>query len=1058
MKNSFKGYDAGMEREILAQTAYHHEDPKALTSQAQNEYARRDRNMAIDGGSGPEQNTGINPPDQQLGGPPPNPNQGGGGGDGGGQSPPGAPGSPENPQSPQPSEFDINKAGNGTNLHKYVDSINEQLRRNSEVEQNKLGLESFSSQELAQIKKLIIDAYTKDYDSNQYAGQNLKAAQDYVDQIDRIIQEQERAAIKKHNDEISAQREAQGNIYLTPEDVRDLKEKPKEWLNQKFNAIYEDSVSGQPSALIGLYQNQLGYIDQYVDGGREFAIKMRQEFHNRINLLVMRLQIEGKNMDQVKQAAAQLQTRGFLSPMGYEDGRVGALFARMQDKLDDTRLADGGSEKHVTPEFVAKFQDELIEEQIKLARNRTGLWAPKEGETVDEQKIKTDITRSVRTAYDAFVVSTRQALIVSRGRHLSGADAFFSDPIGAFANVYNIEDLATGKFGIFNADQIEFLEEIKLELARDNLAARGLDPKDMDKEEMLTLGTSLFKDMYAVPDFFSSGWRMKGITGQLYKLTEHKQKMQGIKYDEEVKRLTADKHQDYEKKAKEILEKKGDLTPESLEKKILELYKTDRINAESENFALFIRLRQASLTPAANPQREVDMEAAWQKIRDFRAEEIIRLYRDRSPESLEGLAEEFIHNGSVTKADLTNNKGKYQPEKVYDVFKAKYGAIMRSMRDEKMKVVDDKGNIMDFRQLNFGNLTDADSKYVKNQVDKALGPGEGEIFLSLYKTMQDYVDNNSLIYGLIGKSKETIQHAKNSLAAANAQFAGFSDTPEGREAKRKAMSNWQKQYARGYEEFVKTNPRERAIRKKYNEFDGIYTRVLMVDDALLSALEVPPEGSNLTSLSKVYSTDFGGDALVRNMNDTGNADKAGQALRDFIIAEKPEEKAKKAEEFSGSVAAYNGTLPKAQTLRFTLGTYEQLAVSPLFMDVLGFRKLPFRIPTTRLEEIFGPQAMPKSTDERRIVLDHLKSAITANMAELTEDQKHLPIEEQERIIEENKAIAQRWYFDLEKKLKVKKGDIVELKLLQVLLFFLLATGGEAIKMPTDIFQQVASGK
>lgn len=1004
MKNSFKGYDAGMEREILAQTAYHHEDQDALTSQAQNEYARRDRNMVDGGPMNSEQNPGFNPL-EQPGGSSPNPNQGGGGGDGGGQRPPGAPGTPDNPPPNNPNNGDSRIIKDPLAL--LENSFSPGSEGANIVQQLKEASKAFQDNPVNLYQML--DGYKNGVIQNAASpGSNLSTED--AAKIMKTID----AWKKKIEAEVQGQRGGRNteggrprgvNLYITDEDAAQLNADPEGWLNSKLDIIYQDSRS-TPSALIGVVQNQMAYIDTAIDN-LDLAIRIREEFKNRIGLLGMRLQIEGKNMEQVKGAAQQLLTRGLLSPMGYEQGKVGALFARMQDKLDDKRLADGGSEKHVRPEFVAQFQEDLIEEQLQLAKNGAGLWAAKGEESFNEEKARKDITRAVRTAYDAFVSSTRQALIVSRGRHLSGADAFFSDPIGAFANVYNIEDLATGKFGIFNADQVEFLEEIKLELARDNLAARGLDPKSLDREEMLDLGTSLFKDMYAVPDFFSSGWRMKGIVGQIGELAKKKY---------------------------------GDAGAE-----------------KAKDFALFIRLRQAALTsPPTNPQREVDMEAAWQKIRDFRAEEIIRLYRDRSPEDLHGLAQQFRDKGLSSFEDKTITDDK----SAYDVFKAKYGAIMRSMRDEKMKVVDDKGNILDFRQLNFGNLSSEDKTYVIEQVNKAFPqePEAGKNFLLLYKTMQDYVDSHSLIYGLIGKSKDSIQHARESLAAVNAQFANFPDNPEGREAKRKAMNNWQKQYAKGYEEFVKTNPRERATRKKSNEFDGIYTRVLMVDDALLSALEVPPEGSDLTPLSKIYSTDFGGDALVRNMNDTFNADKAGQALRDFIIAEKPEEKAKKAEEFSGSVAAYNGTLPKAQTLRFTLGTYEQLAVSPLFMDVLGFRKLPFRIPTTRLEEIFGPQAMPKSTDERRIVLDHLKSAITANMAELTEDQKHLPIEEQERIIEENKAVAQRWYFDLEKKLKVKKGDIVQLKLLQVLLFFLLATGGEAIKMPTDIFQQVASGK
>ncbi|HSW70552.1 MAG TPA: hypothetical protein VLH77_01060, partial [Gammaproteobacteria bacterium] len=596
----------------------------------------------------------------------------------------------------------------------------------------------------------------------------------------------------------------------------------------------------------------------------------------RFNLMYMRTQIGLGDIDKIRGTAAQLGVHGLMYGMAMEDGKVGQMFGRMHELLEDERLK-GNDEHHVTPEMVNKLQTAVINEQIELAekglssfgdlsegkarldsaiseykRNNPGATSEQvkagcEAEYEEYGKIReplvNTLTRTVRASYDVFVSSQRQGVLVARGKRLTGGEAYFSDPSSGPLNVYNLEDLAIKKFDMYNAHDQEFIAKIKINMAEGSIkdrrkaagkmtseakaAGRNLTPeeqrqvadanRDLTEHEKEELGTRLFRDIFAMPDFFSSGWRIAGYLNSIDQRCIAHFEGQG---DDEV----------------------------TARRKGLEL---------SKDFALFMRLRapEARKDMTGKEQDDKKKEPILERIAEIRPEEIVRLFRERiqndhSPatESMRTRLASLYAGLSRIDGDVTN----------YDSFKKKYGAIIQNLRQKGFK---------EMRQLRIGqNLTNQERTTVNTWFE----------------------DGNA--------------------------------------------SNKLQEMMRLMTDFSRASVTELAT---HDKFEDIYTRTILTDDALLDQLENSTQKDatgktiedrdgkpiEFTPISKMLSADQKGDPMIRIWNDTAQAINAGKSLIDFIKKESPDEKFKAALEFGEATSQYNGQSSRAKTLRWTSGTY-----------------------------------------------------------------------------------------------------------------------------------------
>ena len=87
-----------------------------------------------------------------------------------------------------------------------------------------------------------------------------------------------------------------------------------------------------------------------------------------------------------------------------------------------------------------------------------------------------------------------------QGKASSWCASIFSDPIGPL-NIYNPEDLLTGKYGFFNVREQKFLKVLKLRMANYYIEEKSKKPmneeekkqKPMNEEEKEEYGTRLMR-------------------------------------------------------------------------------------------------------------------------------------------------------------------------------------------------------------------------------------------------------------------------------------------------------------------------------------------------------------------------------------------------------------------------------------------------------------------------------------------------------------------------------------------------------------------------------------
>ncbi len=821
--------------------------------------------------------------------------------------------------------------------------------------------------------------------------EELRAAFKRVDEMEGVNGVEKAQVLKSIADQESAiekrlshsqDRERRNFFTIQSEDMEQLDIDPQGWLSEKFDLFYDTARRGNEleSPVFETLQRAFGEATRYLEitiGNRADGTKVLTEFSERYNILInslfMRVNVESRSIEQIQGAASRLQSHGMFKALSFEDGFTQAMYFRIADKLEDERLRQGGFEQHLYSETVTRVNEDLIEEQMKMVEAGVYEFKDEKGNLLDLDRARKKVERSIRTAYDILVDSQREIVIASRGEHAPGLLAIYSDPGAAF-NIFNYEEFLTGKFNILNAEDREFLREMKLRMAYERASELGIKyENDLEAERA---GSKLFKDLFAVADFYSSGWRILGIRERHREFFEYKVATKlGIISEGEAYDLIEERLKEFE-----------------LSGRMSDVSRFKETVKEANNFGLFMQLKGATRNPKDKESKLSELEDIWKKIRKFRTEEVIRLFRDKAPsdsdfqellldpsspfveikydgtdkkefeffksyfddENLEKLSSKALSLGREELDSLKRKVKAFKAQNKFDGFKQEYGAIISKMREDALNGKFNEGVP---EQIDFAHLTpmqrSALVKFLRSEE-------EAEKLEKMFSSMQGFVTSEKI----------------------------------------KKLS-WGK------------------------EFDDIYTRTLRVDDISIKDLEEGPEGSGLKMLSSIWSKDRGADALVRNMNDISNAMKAGSALTAFLKSEGIDERVKSAMEFAESASQYLGQGGRAKSVRHTVGTLFEVAKKGFFWDVFGIDK-PFRRATSRLEEIYGPQAASLTRDDLREKLDHIRIKLANSVGELSDEEKLLSDEEQRKLIEERTHNAEKQFRDLESILEVDKNGRLKL--------------------------------
>lgn len=535
-------------------------------------------------------------------------------------------------------------------LLRIVNEINNEAAR--------LGAERhFSSdyldRQIARVQELV--------DQNTFATDpELRQAQDLINTLNQK-RDEAYGALRRLQEE----REGRVNrfgLYLQPEDITLLSEDPKQWLNNQFDVIYQNVQQGQElnSPVFQNIQTVIGEATRYLQyHNREALVDFQEQFNNRLNLIIMRTTISRRGIEQIQGAATALGVHGLLYGCSLENGEASRLFNRMHELLEDKRLESGFERHHLKPELVNNIQDMLISEEMVFRSQGIGKYVG-----MDEETAKAEITRAVRASFDVFVSTQRLGVIAARGGYLSDPESYFSDPASGALNHYNLEDLLLKKFNMLNQESEEFLTRIKLEMVEAYLAEQKQKGNIMNltQDEKLDLGKRLFRDIFAMPDFFSSAWRIKGVKDSI------------------IERFKA------------AFGEAG-ITPQG---------------QTAKDFALFMRLTTAEKNEQRRGEANVETRGeVWEKIAKYRPEEMVRLFRERVQnasdryepasgelkERLNKLFEKDIFRDYQRQGRIDQNGNPRRGIKNYDEFKEEFGALMHFLRERGFNEI---------RQLNIG--------------------------------------------------------------------------------------------------------------------------------------------------------------------------------------------------------------------------------------------------------------------------------------------------------------------------------------------------------------------
>ncbi|HKC14923.1 MAG TPA: hypothetical protein VKC89_03130 [Patescibacteria group bacterium] len=554
--------------------------------------------------------------------------------------------------------------------------------------------------------------------------------------------------------------ESRFGLYLQPEDIEVMRTDGSiRWLDKQFDLLYKSVREGQEltSPVINNLQTVVSEAIRWLQYYKPAELDNFQTlFTQRLKIMTMRTYIGYRAIGEVKNAASQLGAHGLLSGFGMEEGKVTPMFNKLNELLDDERLKTalaGQQFGHVTPEIANELQDKVIQEQIRFAElgigefgdlrqatlNNIPLLPALQGESPQDtrqrtiqqevERVQADMIRSVRIAYDLFVDTQRQAVIVARGRHLYGTENYFSDPASGPLNVYNFEDLLTEKFDLLNRPEYEFLNRMKLDLAEGYIKKKREKNRNFNltKEEKLDLGRRLFRDLFAVPDFFSSGWRVEGIATSI---------------EERFIARFVDSSADEQTRNQQT---------------------TDAID-KSRNMGLFLRLKGAGTGHHDEPW-QITRQNAWERIAKYKPEEVVRLFRERGGAARDDIAKAYSesHNGAADSRRLgdldpkerallsdqekryltffENNLFRNNGVTNYDEFKEKYGPILRVIRDKGYK---------DLRTINIAQ--DGFTQQERESIERYFGnANEADNLIQMFSLMTDF--SNGSINDLIKNNK-----------------------------------------------------------------------------------------------------------------------------------------------------------------------------------------------------------------------------------------------------------------------------------------------------------------
>lgn len=833
--------------------------------------------------------------------------------------------------------------------------------------------------------------------------------------------------------------EAYKGFQLTDKELIRLQESDEAaiaWLDSQFDIIYETARRGRELSseifrdverkvddALSYYSNLIRNAQEREDivevrRLRRLFTRLQETFNNRLSLLIMRQAMASRNLEGIMRASQQLGARGLFEGLRLEDGKVLMMFNRFNELLEDRRLRHPN--QHILSEEVYRIQDEIIKEQFDFALQGIGDYADLKttleriesegGEEIEKKKefakslVRSRITRAARIAYDVVVTSQREAVIVSRGKAIPAPLGYLSDPRSVL-EIYNLEHLLLEKFQILNAEDEELVRRIKIDMANDHLDLIHKAHNSMSERDKEELGKQLFKDLFAVPDFFSSSWRMRGMVDAI------PIRLKYLKYYKAAKDRGLDEEQ-AKREAESRFKSQAD-DPEIKEK--------------AENLALFMRLKQAS--QGSEPEWQLhrgilNRRPVWEKIQRFRPEEIVRLFRERTSDDTDFqnlflASEAFQHVIRDLKPEdkskfdtLTSSKEK--AEFIYDRVKDKYGSVIRLLRDQVLK-----SNAPE--QIDIENLTESQ----RQTIDAALGNGEAEKVKAIYTAMKAFINNG--VNETTRLQFKTLAEEIKELGKAMEKASEDKDVHKYERFQKEQKEKLEKLLS--FEQSAMTDKIDLLLRD--TRFADIYTRVLVVDDVLLDRAEMFDAG--MVPVSNVYSNEQGADGLARTWNDTNAAISAGRALVKFIKTEDIKEREKAAVEFADATSNYNGQEARAKCIRFTIGTYLYLTKIPPLMNIIGIQKLPLRLPATEIEKIYGPQAETSSQDELREALDHLRLILVSAAEAPLPGEEKLPKEEQDRLMNERIEKANRYVKDLEKLLGVSKQDRAAVKIVQLLI-------------------------
>jgi hypothetical protein len=553
--------------------------------------------------------------------------------------------------------------------------------------------------------------------------------------------------VRKDVEDIQANttREARSTfqLSLTTEDMDSLQTNPMEWLDNQFDRLYSVATEGQEldSPIVGAIQNQVEAASRFLGTTAEGKSKpeLIQQFNagfiNRLNLLFARSSIEQRNMEGISGLSKRIQAHGILNTLTFENNLVNKMHNRINEVYDDIRITL--PQQHITPEEHAQIQQKVIDEYYKLVNSDEELL--KElgiteymSDTRKEKIAKASIKRAVRTAYDHFVASQREAVIVARGEALpteKSLEGILADPSGLFM-MFNYEQLLVSKFNLLNHAQAEFFSAIKRRYAESVLKTKfekeggsidswvrervNTDPsiKEEAHEHHMSLkdaalvsyGTDLIKDLMLVNDFYSSPWRLDQFMKQL------------------------DEYMLYQ-----FALKKG--------VKISDLDEGDRKNAlkQAGDFALFMRLRQIHGSTTTPPkEKPAAKEAVWGKIATYRPEDIVRLFREHEGLDSNGKPELEKVNNAFKK--ILGGQELPSGSMYYDKFKEKYAGALRLIREKGFEKEPPE-------QIDFSNISSY-PRYV-DLLNKMLGEGEAQKIEELYKTLKEFAGDQKTIKKLM---------------------------------------------------------------------------------------------------------------------------------------------------------------------------------------------------------------------------------------------------------------------------------------------------------------------